>query len=127
MARNVSGEAMAMNTGMYGMFKVTEVPDNGDPETSIEYKILANGKGFQIEREFSDGFKDTYVKFNSFMFPDDVKDNEKDLIQMLTERFDNVDREMIELGSMLVIHWQAGTDDEKVDEEVRKFTKALEM
>ena len=126
MARNVSGGAMALNTGMYGMFKVTEVPDNGDPETSIEYKILANGKGFQIDREFSDGFVDTYVKFNSFMYPDDVKDTEKDLIQMLTERFDNVDREMIELGSMLVIHWQAGSDDEDIDKAVRLLTKKLE-
>ncbi|URC22810.1 hypothetical protein KASHIRA_02360 [Serratia phage vB_SmaM-Kashira] len=126
MARNVSGEAIAVRTGMYGIFTVTDIPDSGE-ESSIVYNITANGKGFQIERKFSDGFEDTYVKFNSFTYPDDVQDSEKDLIQMLTERFDDVDREMIELGSLLVIHWQAGTDDEEVDSAVRKFTKRLEI
>lgn len=131
MEKNITAAAMALRAGVYGVVTIEDVIECGDeasisPLNAVKYEILANDKGFQISRDFSDGFQDTYVKFNSFLYPDDVKDSEKDLIQMLTDRFDEYDREIIELGSLFVVHWQAGSDDEAIDEAVRQFTKKLE-
>lgn len=91
-----------------------------------KYKIRANGKGSQIVRTLPNGEETCYVDFNSFLYPDDIQENEKDLIEMLTPQFDNGDRDMIELSELMVIHQQAGTPEGEIDDLIRTFTKRFE-
>lgn len=111
---NVNHELTVLRSGIF--LKVFISPGR-------TYSLIANNAGFQIER---DQERIPYVDFTSFPTPDNVSEDEKDLIEMLTPMFDNNDREMIELGELMVVHYEAGTSEEEIDTAVRKFTKVFE-
>lgn len=111
---NVSHELTVLRSGIFLKVYIS---------TGRTYNLIANNAGFQIER---DQDKTPYVDFTSFQTPDNVSEDEKDLIEMLTPMFDFNDREMIELGELMVVHYEAGAPEEEIDMAVRKFTKVFE-
>lgn len=85
----------------------------------IEIECVINGRGFKVTRLRGETLS-TVCDFDSFLYPDEVEEEEIDLLEMLNGAPVVEDRLVINLCSMLCAQWAAGQSEEKFHETVRR-------
>lgn len=87
------------------------------------WQAMFNARGIQCQRTDSEANEVVLTDFDSFMYPDNIEEEELDLATMLYGSELPEDRNIIRLCSLLVAKWAAGHDEESFHEVIRSTLK----
>lgn len=102
-----------LDLGRIGVsLEVMRVSDGDAPTVPFRWEVNLNSKVIRISRHDAEGNEVMICDHSSFMFPDDVTEEEVDLAKFLSGGLMPEDGPLMELCSLLSAKYSAGHDEE---------------
>lgn len=92
-------------------------------EIDWTWSCTFNSKGMKLVRWMSPEAPVTVCEEDTFLYPDNVEDDELDLVEMLVGVPMEEDKKIIKLCSLLIAKWSAGHSEESSHEVIRDTLK----